>query len=213
VLCLVVAGAAVAYVFVPTLFGRPAPPPPPVAPLAAAPPAPTPAPSPPPPPPAEAKPAEPAPRPAEPEARPAPVAGPAADRSPEPAVEPRPKARPPTLGQQLAEARRLRESNRSEQALDLYGRILAQEPDNAEALAGRGLCYFDLEQNAPAEASLQAALRRSPTLADALLGLAETYRAQGRKAEAIALYERYLAAHPGGDEAAVARNAINQLKE
>jgi hypothetical protein len=45
------------------------------------------------------------------------------------------------------------------------------------------------------------------------MGLAETYRARGRKAEAIAMFERYLAAHPGGDEAALARNAINQLKE
>jgi tetratricopeptide (TPR) repeat protein len=132
---------------------------------------------------------------------------------PEPKVEAKPRPRPPTLKQRLAEARRLRESNRSEQALDLYGRIVADEPENVEALAGRGLCYFDLEQYAPAEASLQEALRLSPTQADALLGLAETCRVQGRKAEAIALFERYLAAHPEGDEAAVARNAINQLKE
>jgi tetratricopeptide (TPR) repeat protein len=144
---------------------------------------------------------------------PEPVPEPPAARSPEPTPEVKPKPRPPTVKQRLAEARRLREGNKAEQALDLYGRIAADDPENAEALAGRGLCYFDLEQYAPAEASLQEALRISPTQPDALLGLAETYRAQGRKAEAIGAFERYLAAHPEGDEAAVARNAINQLRE
>jgi hypothetical protein len=45
------------------------------------------------------------------------------------------------------------------------------------------------------------------------MGLAEVYKAKGRKADAILLYERYLAAHPDGDEATVARNAIANLKE
>jgi predicted Zn finger-like uncharacterized protein len=203
VLLLVVAGAA-AWAFLPGLVGR-APPPRPE-PVAA-------------PPPVAVKPPEPKPPPP-PEPEPAPE--PAVARSPEPVPEPprpepkvevKPRPRPPTLKQRLAEARRLREASKPEQALDLYGRIVADEPENVEALAGRGLCYLDLEQYAPAEASLQEALRLSPTQADALLGLAETCRAQGRKAEAIELFERYLAAHPEGDEAAVARNAINQLKE
>jgi predicted Zn finger-like uncharacterized protein len=205
VLLLLVAGAAAAYIFMPALFGRapPAGPEPLAAPLtntvkALEPPAP--------PPPAPPPPAEPTPEPT-----PAPPAAKAPE--PEPTPEAKPKPKPPTLKQQLAEAKRLREGNKSEQALDIYGRITAEDPENVEALTGRGLCYFDLEQYAPAEASLQEALRLSPTEADALLGLAETYRAAGRKAEAIATFERYLAAHPGGDEAAVARNAINQLKE
>jgi tetratricopeptide (TPR) repeat protein len=144
---------------------------------------------------------------------PEPTPEPPAAKAPEPTPEPKPRARPPGARSLVAEARRLREANKPEPALELYGRALAADPENVDALAGRGLCYFDLEQYAPAEASLQEALRLSPTQADALLGLAETYRARGRKAEAIAMYERYLAAHPGGDEAAVARNAINLLKE
>ncbi len=210
VVLLLVVGAGASWAALPALFGRaPAPRPEPVAPA-------------PPPPVAVKAPEPPPPAPPAPEPEPEPVAEPVVAKSPEPVPEPprpepkveaKPRPRPPTLKQRLAEARRLRESNRSEQALDLYGRIVAEEPENVEALAGRGLCYFDLEQYAPAEASLQEALRLSPTQADALLGLAETCRAQGRKAEAIALFERYLAAHPDGDEAAVARNAINQLKE
>jgi len=82
-----------------------------------------------------------------------------------------------------------------------------------EALTGRGLCYLDLGQYHTAEASFQTALAVDPEAADALMGLAETYRSQQRKAEAIAQYERYLRFHPDGDEAAVARNAIASLKE
>lgn len=205
-LLLLVAGAGLAYVFAPALFAReakPAGPPPP-------PPPPPPAPRPEP----VAVPLTITMRPPEPPPpAPEPVSEPPVARSPEPTPEVKPKPKPPTVKQRLAEARRLREGNRAEQALDLYGRIAADDPENAEALAGRGLCYFDLEQYAPAEASLQEALRISPTQPDALLGLAETYRTQGRTAEAIAAFERYLAAHPEGDEAAVARNAINQLKE
>jgi Tfp pilus assembly protein PilF len=87
------------------------------------------------------------------------------------------------------------------------------EPDNVEAQTGRGLCYFEMGQLAPAEASFQRALQLAPDDPDATMGLAETYRQAGRKSEAIALYQRYLAAHPGGEEAAVARNALSQLKE
>jgi tetratricopeptide (TPR) repeat protein len=167
------------------------------------------APPPPPPPAPEPKPEV---KPPEPEPVPAPVVS-APEPTPEPKAKPRPKAKGPGVRQQLTEARKLRESGSPERALDVYGKMAAQDPENAEALAGRGLCYFDLEQYAPAEASLQEALRLSPSQPDALLGLADTYRALGRKAEAIAMFERYLAAHPGGDEAALARNAINQLKE
>jgi predicted Zn finger-like uncharacterized protein len=212
VLLLLVAAAALAYVFMPALFGRSPPPRPPAPPIAAVVPEPTPPPQPPPP----------EPKPAEPAAAPEPAAVKAPEPVPVPVPEPKPRAepkargkpaRPPSLRQQVAEAQRLREGGKAEQALDLYGRILAQEPENADALAGRGLSYLDLDQPAAAEASLQEALRRAPRQPDALLGLGELYRARGRKAEAIALFERYLAAHPQGDEAAVARNALNQLKE
>jgi len=198
--------AAAAYVFMPALFnGGPPPRPVEAPPVAAKPPEP-------PPPVPEPKP-EPQPEVKPPEPEPAPPEVKAAEARPEPEPKPKPKARAPSAAQLLAEAGRLRDKGLAEQALDLYGKLAAQDPDNAEALAGRGLCYFDLEQYAPAEASLREALRLSPGQADALMGLAQTLRAQGRKAEAITMFERYLAAHPGGDEAALARNAINQLKE
>jgi len=113
----------------------------------------------------------------------------------------------------LAEARKLRERGKIEKALDLFGRAVDLDPENPEALAGRGWCYLDLSQYAPAEASFQGALEQEPDHADALIGLAETYRYEGRRADALKFYERYLSMHPGGDDAVAARNAISQLKE
>ena len=75
------------------------------------------------------------------------------------------------------------------------------------------MCYLDLENGAPAEASFQAALQLEPDYADALVGLAETYRFRGKKAEAVATYERYLARYPGGEEAEVARSALSDLRK
>jgi predicted Zn finger-like uncharacterized protein len=135
--------------------------------------------------------------------------------SPEPVAKPAapPPAPPKGPKAMLAEADRLRIRGSVERALDLYGRVVFLQPDNADALAGRGLCYLDLSQYPPAEASFQAALRIDPEQPDALLGLAETYRSQGRPADAIKYFEKYLAFHPDGDEAAVARNAIQQLRD
>jgi predicted Zn finger-like uncharacterized protein len=112
----------------------------------------------------------------------------------------------------LARADRLRERNHAEQALEVYARVLEAEPRNAGALAGRGLCYLDLERYDSAEASFRAALKTEPGQPDALMGLAETYRGQGRRPEALQYYERYLALHPDGEDAAVVRNAIDELR-
>jgi len=130
--------------------------------------------------------------------------------APKPAKE---AQRPKGAKALLAEAKKLRERGKTEKALDLFGRAVELEPENAEALAGRGWCYLDLSQYAPAEASFEAALEQEPDHAEALIGLAETYRYEGRRADALKFYARYLAIHPGGDDAVAARNAISQLKE
>jgi len=129
---------------------------------------------------------------------------------PEKPAEPR---KPRGLKGLLADAQRLRDRGKATEALDVYGRALELEPENADALAGRGLCYLELSQYAPAEASFQAALDSAAQHADALMGLAETYRYEGRRAEAVTYYQKYLAAHPEGEDAVAARNAIQALKE
>jgi predicted Zn finger-like uncharacterized protein len=188
----VAAAGVIAYALVPDLFRprRPALPP-----VVAGPPLEIKAPP--------AEPPPPAPAPAEPPAA-APAQGEAGGAKP---------AARKSAAALLAEAARLREKGEIEKALDIYGALVDEEPDNVDALAGRGLCYLDLERYPPAEASFQAALEVDPRQADALLGLAEAYRWQGKKADAIRYYERYLAAHPGGEDAEVARNALEELRK
>jgi predicted Zn finger-like uncharacterized protein len=199
VVALLAAGGAAAYALAPQLFPVMRRPSEPAAPPVAVEPRP------------EPRPPEPAP-PAE--APPAPVPAPAPERSAEapPAAAGKPAAArgPKAL---LAQAARLREKGDLEAALDLFGRVAADDPENVEALTGRGLCYLDLERYPPAEASFQAALGIDPRQPDALLGLAETYRWQGKKTDAIRYYEKYLAANPDGEEAEVARNALEELRK
>jgi predicted Zn finger-like uncharacterized protein len=169
--------------------------------------------------PAPAEPAapEPAPPAALPVAAPEPVAEEAVEPPPDPIVKPAAKvaAPPAPKGPKalLAQAARLRDRGEVERALDLYGQVVEADPGNVDALTGRGLCYLDLETYPPAEASFEAALGLRPDEPDALLGLAETFRWQGKRADAIRYYERYLAAHPEGEEAAVARNALEELRK
>ncbi len=113
----------------------------------------------------------------------------------------------------LARAGKLRARGKSDDALLEYGRVLELDGENLEALAGRGWCFLDLSQYRRAEASFQGALELDPRQADSLMGLAETYRYEGRQAEAVGLYERYLAVQPSGGYADAARNAIQSLKE
>lgn len=133
-------------------------------------------------------------------------------REPVPAAKPA-EQKPRSLQRLLADARRLRERGKPDAALGTYGRAIELEPENADALAGRGLCYLDLSRYAPAEASFQAALEADEQHAGALMGLAETFRYEGRRTEAVTYYRRYLAAHPEGEDAVAARNAIDALKE
>ncbi len=159
---------------------------------------------------AEAPPAAPAPV-----AAPEPVAERAVEPPPEQIAKPPEKAPAAPKGPKalLAEAAKLREAGKVERALDVYGRVIEEDGENVGALTGRGLCYFDLGRYPPAEASFQAALGISPDEPDALLGLAETYRWQGKAEEAIRYYQKYLDKHPGGEEADVARNALEQLRK
>jgi predicted Zn finger-like uncharacterized protein len=150
----------------------------------------------------------------------APPPGPAAAIPTAPVAEPKPAARPSprddataALRALLAQAREQRDRGRSETALDLYGRALAIDGRNAAALAGRGACYLDLSRYAQAEASFEGALESDPRNAEALFGLAETCRYMGKKGDAVAWYEKFLAVRPTGDDAAAARRLISQLKE
>ncbi|HTP29228.1 MAG TPA: zinc-ribbon domain-containing protein [Anaeromyxobacteraceae bacterium] len=139
-----------------------------------------------------------------------------AEPSPSPAHHAKQESKKPrgdSMKALLSEAYRLRERGKPEAALSMYDHALDQNPHDAEILSGRGLCYLDLSQYALAEASFRAALEVDARHGGALMGLAETYRYEGRRGEAVSYYKKYLAAHPQGEDAVAAANAVEALKE
>jgi hypothetical protein len=113
----------------------------------------------------------------------------------------------------LRRADKLREQEKPEDALEMYGKAADLRPNRAEAVAGKGLALFDMGQKLPAEAAFKRALELDPKSGTALIGLAETYRSMQRLEEAIAYYEKYLNTLPDGPEAGVARSSIRRLRE
>lgn len=113
----------------------------------------------------------------------------------------------------MTQGDRQRERERPEAALDAYAGAAELEPDRAEPYAGRGMAFLDMGDTRQAETEFRQALKFNPRYGEAIIGLAETYRSQGKKAEAIRYYERYLEVLPNGPEASVARSAIERLKE
>lgn len=112
----------------------------------------------------------------------------------------------------LAQADRLRERDRPEAAMDLYGAAADLQPERVEPLAGRGLALLDMGSTLQAEASFEQALKLNARYAPALMGMAEALKAQGKKTKAVDFYERYLEVMPSGSEAEVARKNVKLLK-
>ncbi len=130
-----------------------------------------------------------------------------------PPVEPAPvEEKAPTLEQLLAQADRLRNSDRAGKALKLYEQAQELEPEDPDIFVGIGWCYVDLEQPAAAISSFKNALRLAPRLSDAHFGLAEAYRNKGDKANAAKHYREFLDILPSGEDAEVARRMLEQLK-
>lgn len=133
-----------------------------------------------------------------------PDAGMAAPKRPEPVHD---------FDYYMTQGDNLREREKADPALNAYDKAVELEPDRAEPYAGRGLVHLDLGDYSLAEGEFKRALKRNPRYAVALMGLAETYRSQGKKAEAVRYYERYLEVLPNGPEAPVARSALERLRE
>ncbi|MFT3706110.1 MAG: zinc-ribbon domain-containing protein [Archangium sp.] len=113
----------------------------------------------------------------------------------------------------LAQGERLREREKTAQALDYYGRAHELKPERVEPLAGRGLCLLDMGNPTAAIASFEQALQLGPRYGPAIMGMAEALRMAGKNEQAIEYYQKYLDVLPNGSEAAVARNSIERLKK
>lgn len=131
------------------------------------------------------------------------------EKTPEVGDKPAPKR---NADYYIAQGDRLRDKERAEAALDAYGKALDINPDNIEALTGKGLCYLDMAKPVQAEPVLEQALKMNPRYAPAIMGLAESYRFQGKKESAVNMYQKYIDTFPNGPEAGVARSNIERLK-
>lgn len=111
----------------------------------------------------------------------------------------------------MKRANQLRQREKAQQALELYERALALQPNDAEALTGLGYCYLDLDAAPAATQEFGKALAANPRYSDAHIGIAEAYRARNQKRDAVKHYQRYLELAPDGPEAEVAKRALKDL--
>ena len=112
----------------------------------------------------------------------------------------------------LAQGDRMRDREKADKALEMYGIAADMEQDRVEPTAGKGWALLDLGKHLQAEAAFQQALRQNARYAPAIMGLAETYRAMGKNEQAVEHYQKYLDVLPNGPEANVARSNIERLK-
>jgi predicted Zn finger-like uncharacterized protein len=112
----------------------------------------------------------------------------------------------------VAQADRLLENGRTEQARKLYEKALVGRPDGVEAMTGLGYCDLDRERFLAAVDHFKRALQIAPEFGEALIGLAESYKVRGEKGQALDYYRRYLKAQPNGPRAAMAQKNVRELE-
>jgi tetratricopeptide (TPR) repeat protein len=96
-------------------------------------------------------------------------------------------------------------------AIKFYEKALDARPGGVEALTGLGYCYLDRKEYARALASFRAALGISSRYGEAIIGMAEAYRFQGMKDDAVTYYRKYLDTNPSGSKATMAKRALDEL--
>lgn len=145
-------------------------------------------------------------------AAPAKQAVPAAQKDSPPVVANNP---PPAQDAQalLQRAERLRESDRTAEALAVYREASELAPSDPRVLTGMGWCYIDLERFADATRSFGDVLKTNPRDALSHFGLAEASRAMGNLKQARDSYRRYLEIAPSGPDARIARLALDELEK
>lgn len=98
---------------------------------------------------------------------------------------------------QLAEVYLEEEVDSVDKALEIYEDIVAQQPDNADALTGMGQVLLARGDAASARTYFEEAVNIDPENASAYLGLAEAYQELGELDQAISSFEVALERNPG----------------
>ena len=125
-----------------------------------------------------------------------------------------PSSAPQTDPQALLQrAERLRESDRTAEALALYREASELAPSDPRVSTGMGWCYVDLERFADATRVFADVLKSHPRDALSHFGLAEASRAMGDAEQARDSYRKYLEIAPQGPDARIARLALDELEK
>lgn len=90
-----------------------------------------------------------------------------------------------------------------------FGQVLMHSPNNASALNGMGLWYYEKDKLAEAEAKFRAAIASDAKLAQAYNNLALTLERRNKKAEAIKYLEQAVKIEPDNQEA---RGNLERMK-
>lgn len=102
----------------------------------------------------------------------------------------------PEIHEQLTIAFAHHQAGRYQAAEEIYHRILAADPAQADALHLLGVLAHQRGESAAAVPLIEAAIRAKPDVSAFYNNLGEALRAAGRPAEAIAAYEQALALEP-----------------
>jgi tetratricopeptide (TPR) repeat protein len=81
---------------------------------------------------------------------------------------------------------------RYQEALKEFERAILAKPDFSQAFAARGSAYFAMRDYVRALNDYGQAMRLDRTMASPLFGVAESYNALGRKADAVPYYQAYV---------------------
>ena len=134
--------------------------------------------------------------------------------APPPPPPPAKKPAPRTFEEWMSIGDRARERNRTQAALNAYGR--ASELDTASALPqiGKGWCLLDLDKPRVALAAFERAQQADPDNAETYYGIAESQKIIGNTQKALAAYETFLAKAPQNDpERRAVQSQIDRLKK
>jgi predicted Zn finger-like uncharacterized protein len=113
----------------------------------------------------------------------------------------------------IARADSLRERDRTNAAMNAYGKAAELRPGSAEPHTGKGWCFLDLDRPKLALDAFDKAVKLNDRYVEAYYGLGESYRALGRNDEAIEAYEKYLARAPSSAaDRAAAERTLERLR-
>lgn len=128
------------------------------------------------------------------------IDAPAPQEAPQPSI-------PASYDAQYDKARGLATAGQYDLAVAAYTALLAQSPNNADVLLGRGLAHARMQRYPQAEADLRAASVASPTYTDVWSSLGNVYYWSDRPALAIPAYSEAVKLQPNDPAHRIARAA------